>query len=86
MDPVTAVNLVLCLVILVLGIVIYDRKKDRTCLYVGVAFGLFGISHLATLLNLAASFTTGLIVIRTLAYLVVLLALYRRWAPEASPP
>ena len=44
-------------------------------LYIGIAFGLFGISHLATLIGYRAMFETGLIWIRTLAYIIVSIAL-----------
>jgi hypothetical protein len=36
-------------------------------LHVGTAFGLFGLSHLATLLSLTKTLNIELIVIRTLA-------------------
>lgn len=71
MDPVTIINLILCIVILALGIWIYTKKKTDWALYVGIAFGLFGVSHLMTLMGLAAGLTTVLIVIRLIAYLLV---------------
>jgi len=42
-----------------------------------VAFGLFAISHLMTLLDMAKALETPLIVIRALAYLTVIFALYK---------
>ena len=75
-DTITFVNLVLCIVILIFGIIAYQRSKNRVVLYVGVAFGLFGLSHTATLLGLKTSLNVVLIVIRTLAYLLVTYALY----------
>lgn len=81
MDPITVVNFFLCIVILALGIVVHRQKKDIISLYVGVAFGLFGVSHLATLLGLALALTAVLIIVRTLAYLIVAFALYKRWKP-----
>lgn len=45
-------------------------------LYVGIAFGLFGVSHLMTLLGLKDALEIVLIVVRTLAYLLVAFALY----------
>jgi len=79
LDPVTVINFVLAAVILGLGISVYSRKKDAAALYIGGAFGLFAVSHLATLLGLAEALTGTLIVIRTLAYLTVILALFRHW-------
>ena len=76
MDPVILVNLILCGVIVVMGTWQYIRTRSRIELYVGTAFGLFGISHLLTLLGLAAGLTLPLIIIRLLAYLIVIYALY----------
>ncbi len=76
-DPITAVNLVLSVIILVLGYWGYKKSKDNVSLYVGIAFGLFGLSHLATILGLTQSLVSVLIIIRTLAYLIVIFAVYK---------
>ena len=76
-DPITAVNLVLSVIILVLGYWGYKKSNDNVSLYVGIAFGLFGVSHLATLLGLAQNLVSLLIIIRTLAYLIVIFAVYK---------
>jgi len=46
-------------------------------LLVGIAFGLFALSHLATLLGFREAWETFLIALRTLAYLLVIYALLR---------
>ncbi len=76
-DPIYVVNLILCIVILVFGIIGYQRSKSVIPLYIGIAFGLFGLSHLATLLGLKDQISVVLIVVRTLAYLLVAFALYQ---------
>jgi hypothetical protein len=76
MDPIALVNLILAVIILIMGIVEYVRTKSRVELYIGTAFGLFAVSHLMTLLGLAASQAVLLIIIRILAYLIVIYALY----------
>jgi uncharacterized membrane protein YhfC len=76
-DPIYAVNLVLCIIIFVLGYWGYKKSRDVAPLYIGIAFGLFGITHLATLLNLKGTLESVLIMIRILAYLVVIVALYK---------
>lgn len=76
-DPITAVNLVLSVIILVLGCWGYKKSNDNVPLYVGIAFGLFGISHLATILGLTQSLVSVLIIIRTLAYLIVIFTVYK---------
>ena len=75
-DPIYTVNLVLCIVIFILGYWGYKKQKDTMPLYIGIAFGLFGISHLVTLFDMASSLTNILIVIRVIAYLIVIFALY----------
>jgi hypothetical protein len=75
-DPVVFVNLVLCIVIVLLGLIIYRKSREKLPLYIAMAFGLFGISHAATLAGLAPLLTVLLILIRTLAYLLVIYALF----------
>jgi hypothetical protein len=82
-DPITTVNLILSLTILVLGVAAYGKKRSSFALYIGAAFGLFGLSHLLTLLGLAQSLTVFLIIIRTLAYLIVIFALLTLWKRPA---
>ena len=76
-NPVVTVNLVLCIIILALGIWGYSKKKGEVPLYIGIAFGLFGVSHLVTLLGLAAGLTAPLIAVRLIAYLLVVFTLCR---------
>ncbi|MFC2066313.1 hypothetical protein ACFLUO_04530 [Chloroflexota bacterium] len=75
-DPIYITNLVLCAVILILGYLGYKKSEDRLPLYIGIAFGLFGVSHLATLLGLKDTLTVLLLVIRTIAYIIVVFTLY----------
>lgn len=76
-DLITFANLVLCVVIVILGIIGYQRKGSSMALSIGIAFGLFGISHLVSLLGYRDILETALIWIRTLAYLIVGIALVR---------
>jgi len=75
-DPIYLTNLILCAVILVLGIVGYKHSGDKVLLFIGIAFGLFGVSHLTTLLGLKEMLTVLLIVIRTIAYVMVAVTLF----------
>ena len=77
MDIITLVNLILGIVIFGLGIWAYSKKKGYVPLYLGIAFLLFAITHFITLLGLAAALTILLIIIRIIAYVVVIGALYR---------
>jgi hypothetical protein len=76
MDAITLVNLILCVIIVVLGCVGYGKAKDKWPLYIAIAFGLFGVSHLLTLLGLKDTLEAFLIAIRTIAYLVVIYTVY----------
>lgn len=74
---VTTINFILCLIILGLGIWAYLKKKDDVPLYIAIAFGLFGVSHLMTILGIAGGLETILIIIRLAAYILVIVALWR---------
>jgi hypothetical protein len=76
LDPIYIVNLILCILIVFLGIFIYFRKGDHFSIYVGISFGLFGVSHAVTIFGLKEA-DNFLIVIRLLAYLVIIYALFK---------
>lgn len=76
-DPILFVNLLLCIAIVVLGFLCFRKSGEMLPAFIGAAFGLFGISHAATLAGLKVPLTVPLIIIRTLAYLLVLIALWQ---------
>jgi len=84
MDPIVIINLILCIIILVMGIIENSKSKTHLPLYVGIAFGLFGVSHLMMLLGLAATMSVILIVIRLVAYALVIYSLYLLIAKNQS--
>jgi uncharacterized membrane protein (UPF0136 family) len=71
------INTVLCFAILILGILGYVKRRYRLSLAIGVAFGLFGVSHIITILGLHGCLTDLLVAIRVVAYLIVAFTLYR---------
>lgn len=75
-DPTTLLNFIFAVIIVILGYWVYRAKKLVLALYIALAFGLFAISHLAMLLGTPSS-DISIIVIRSLAYLVVIYALAR---------
>jgi len=77
MDPIYFVNLILCIIIVVFGYLGFKKAKEAWPLYIAISFGLFGLSHLLTLLGLREALTGFLIAIRTIAYLLVAFTLYR---------
>jgi preprotein translocase subunit SecG len=76
-DPILFVNLLLCIGIVVLGFLCFRKSGDMLPAFIGTAFGLFGISHAATLAGLKVPLTIPLILIRMLAYVLVLVALWQ---------
>jgi hypothetical protein len=76
-DPILFVNLLLCIGIVILGFLCFRKSGDMLPALIGAAFGLFGISHAATLAGLRVPLTLPLIIIRTLAYVLVLVALWQ---------
>ncbi|MDD2689345.1 MAG: hypothetical protein PHT41_04265 [Candidatus Omnitrophica bacterium] len=76
-SSVNLINLSLCIVVLVLGYMSYKKNKNKIAIYISVAFGLFGFSHLMTLFEFGTDLESILIIIRILAYLLVIVALYK---------
>jgi PAS domain S-box-containing protein len=75
-DPLIIANIILCLIIIVMSLWSYCRTDDYAPLYIGAAFGLFGLSHFATFLGLKDPLEPLLIVIRTLAYVIVIFGIF----------
>ncbi len=73
----TLVNLILAAAVLVVGLWAYARRQSVSALLIGLAFGLFTVAHLLTLLGHAPTLNTLLIVVRSLGYLVAILAVIR---------
>ncbi len=76
LDTMTVIGAILSFFNLIFGLLGYQRSKSRVVLYIGITFGLFGLSHLAILLGLKATLNTPLIIIRTAAYFLVTYAIY----------
>lgn len=70
-------NLIMCLGIFVVGYLAYKKKKDKLLLNIGIAFGFFAVSHLVVLLGFRGNVATMLVLIRAIAYLIILVALSR---------
>ena len=71
-NTITFINFVFSLVIFIFGLVNWQRMKSKVVFYVAVAFGLFSLSHLASLINLNDTLNLLLIIIRIVAYLLVI--------------
>ena len=75
-DPAVLVNLLLCIVILVLGYMVYRKRNSISALFIAVAFGMFGLSHLSTLLGMSLFPEVTFVLLRICGYLFVAAALY----------
>ncbi len=76
-DPIVILNLILCIVILIIGYAAYSKSSDINALLIGIAFGLFGLSHLTTLFGLTQVPDFFLAILRLTGYVLVAWALYR---------
>ena len=55
----------------------YSKNSDINALLIGIAFGLFGLSHLTTLFGLTQVPDFFLAILRLYGYVLVAWALYR---------
>ena len=74
LNPIDATNLILAVTILILGIRIYEWKKETLALYVAAGFGLFAVSHVLTILGYG-DVQALMLPIRVLGYLAVIAGL-----------
>ncbi len=74
-DPVAAINLFLCIVIFVLGYLMYRRKEKISALLISIAFGMFGLSHFSVVTGIAFPEVT-FILLRICGYILVAAALW----------
>ena len=77
LDLITLINTIFCFIILILGFIGYKRGGDVWPMLIGIAFGVFGVTHLLTLLDLKEALATFLLAIRIIAYLLVALTVAR---------
>lgn len=75
-DPVSLINLAFCAGIVILSVWWSVKTRSRTPLFIGLAFGLFGISHLFLLFGMNRQFEQIYILIRMAAYALVALGLF----------
>ncbi len=74
-DPVAAINLLLCIVIFVLGYLMYRRKEKISALLISLAFGMFGLSHFSVVTGITFPDIT-FILLRVCGYILVAAALW----------
>lgn len=77
MDTVATLNLVFTIIVCAIGIWGYLKTKKDVPLYIGIAYGIFSVSHLLAVVGLSASLNILLIIIRLVAYLLMILSVYK---------
>lgn len=75
-DPIVVINFFLCLVILIMGSVIFKRKENFSAFLIGIAFGLFGVSHGIQLFGIVQVPEVTFILTRVCGYILVIAALW----------
>ena len=75
-DPTAGINLLLCIVILLLGYLVYRKQEKISAILISIAFGIFGLSHLNVLLGLTLFPDITFILLRVCGYTLVAAALY----------
>jgi len=76
MNAINVVNTALCIMIVLLGYWGYMQHRQKALLIIGLAFGLFGVSHVVKMAGLETSWMNAMIITRTAGYLLVVLALW----------
>jgi hypothetical protein len=75
-DPSVSVNFSLCIVILVLGYLVYRKQEKISALLIGIAFGMFGLSHFSVLFGITLFPEITFILLRVCGYILVAAALF----------
>lgn len=74
-DLAEGINLLLCIIILLLGYLVYRRQEKISALLIGIAFGMFGVSHLTLMAGITFPEVT-FILLRISGYILVAAALW----------
>ena len=85
-EPILLINAILCIVVLLHAYWGYTKLKQGAFLYIALAFAIFAISHIFNLFGLATNTTIlmAMIIIRTIAYFLIIVALAKLLAVKKS--
>lgn len=75
MSIIPLLNIILCSVILILSIRYTKLSGERLPLYIGLAFALFGVSHIISLINSKDVFQIIITILRLSAYFLIIYSL-----------
>jgi hypothetical protein len=74
-DLTAGINLLLCIVIFLLGYLVYRKQEKISAILIGIAFGMFGLSHFSVLTGIVFPEVT-FILLRICGYVLVAAALW----------
>jgi hypothetical protein len=74
-DLVDGINIILCIVIFLLGYLVYRKQERISAFLIGIAFGMFGLSHFSVLSGIAFPDVT-FILLRICGYILVAAVLW----------
>jgi len=74
-DLTNGINLLLCIVIILLGYLVYRKQERISALLIGIGFGMFGLSHFTILSGIAFPEIT-FILLRVCGYILVAAGLW----------
>jgi len=66
----------LCIVIVILGYQSFKKTQKLPALLIGISFAFFALSHILTIANPEGALLNTVLIIRTIAYLLVVIALF----------
>lgn len=79
LEPIYILNFVLCILITGIAYWAYKESEDVVAYYIAGAYALFGFSHLMVLLNIYSPLFDFLVVVRVLAYLLIMAAIVKKY-------
>lgn len=78
-DPTYVTHFVLTTITSIIGYVGYKKSQNKIPLYMGVAFGIFGVANFLVLLGIKTIPQTVFITARIIGYLIIMFALHQYW-------
>ncbi|MFA5075319.1 MAG: hypothetical protein WC436_04420 [Candidatus Babeliales bacterium] len=71
-EPITLLNIILCGTITVLGFFNYRKSNNLIPLFISIAFGLFGASHLITYVRFGVKIPIAIFLMRLAGYFFII--------------
>jgi len=78
---VTTINFIFGILIFLMGLWVWKKGKAMAPLYIGIAFLLFALTHLVSILEYSLPDMASM-ALRVIAYLLVLFSLYKMMAKK----